>query len=168
MANRSKKPKAGDDRPFWERKDLSSMTSEEWESLCDGCGRCCLHKLEDEDTGRVHYTDVACRLLDLKSCRCSNYPQRLEHVPDCVVLDPGDLGDLAWMPATCAYRRLAEGRGLADWHPLVSGTPDSVRRAGISIGGRAVPESTVAAGDMEEHVIRWLKVPRGGLRKARP
>jgi uncharacterized cysteine cluster protein YcgN (CxxCxxCC family) len=141
------------------------MTKPEWESLCDGCGRCCLHKLEDQDTGRVHYTDVACRLLDLGSCQCSNYPQRLEEVPDCVVLDPDDLKNLSWMPATCAYRRLAEGRGLASWHPLISGTRSSVHRAGIAIGGRAVPESSVAPDAMEEHVIRWLQVPRGGLRK---
>ena len=167
MTNRSKKRKITDGRPFWERKGLCDMTCEEWESLCDGCGRCCLHKLEDEDTGRVHYTDVACRLLNLKNCRCSNYPQRLEQVPDCVALDSNNLADLAWMPVTCAYRRLAEGRGLAEWHPLISGTRDSVHLAGISISGRAVAESSVAADDMEEHVIRWLKLPRGGLRKIR-
>jgi len=167
MPNRAKKHRNTDNRPFWERKDLRDMSPKEWESLCDGCGRCCLHKLKDEDTGRVHYTDVACRLLDLKSCRCSNYPQRLEEVADCVVLDPDNLADLAWMPATCAYRRLAEGRGLAEWHPLISGTRASVHRAGIAIGGRAVPESAVDADDLEEHVIRWLKVPRGGLKKAR-
>jgi uncharacterized cysteine cluster protein YcgN (CxxCxxCC family) len=142
--------------PFWERKTLQEMTGVEWESLCDGCGRCCLHKLEDVDTGRIHYTDVACRLLDLTTCRCSNYPERVKHVPDCVVLSSENLEDLTWMPRTCAYRRLAEGRGLARWHPLVSGTRESVHRAGISIRGRAVPESTIAAGDVEEHVIRWL------------
>ncbi|MFL2546415.1 MAG: YcgN family cysteine cluster protein [Candidatus Rariloculaceae bacterium] len=165
MTKRAKKRQWSDDRPFWERKSLRDMTKPEWESLCDGCGRCCLHKLEDQDTGRVHYTDVACRLLDLESCQCSNYPQRLEAVPDCVVLDPDDLENLSWMPATCAYRRLAEGRGLASWHPLISGTRASVHRAGIAIGGRAVPEASVAPDDMEEHVIRWLRVPRGGLRK---
>lgn len=153
--------------PFWERKTLQEMTRAEWESLCDGCGRCCLHKLEDEDTGRVYYTDVACRLLDLNSCRCSNYPERLKHVPDCVVLNPKNLADLAWMPGTCAYRRLAEGRGLAQWHPLVSGTSESVHRAGISIRGRAVPEASIGADEIEERVIRWLKPVRTELRKRR-
>ena len=154
------------DTPFWERKTLQEMTRTEWESLCDGCGRCCLHKLEDEDTGEVHYTDVACRLLDLPSCRCTNYPERLKHIPDCVVLKPENLADLAWMPGTCAYRRLAEGRGLAHWHPLISGTAATVQRAGISIRGRAIPELEIGDGEIEEHVIRWLKPPRGGLRTA--
>lgn len=166
MTNPSTKCGSAHEKPFWERKNLQDMSREEWESLCDGCGRCCLHKLEDEDSGRVYYTDVACRLLDMTSCRCTNYPQRLKHVPDCVVLSPDNLADLAWMPGTCAYRRLAEGRGLAHWHPLVSATRDSVQRAGISVRGRAVPESTVAPDEMEEHVIRWLKAPRG-LSKAR-
>ena len=165
MTNRSMKPKIIEDKPFWKHKSLRDMTREEWESLCDGCGRCCLHKLRDENTERVHYTDVACRLLNLKSCRCSNYPQRLEQVPDCIVLGPNNLADLAWMPVTCAYRRLAEGRGLAEWHPLISGTPDSVNIAGISISGRAVAESSVTKDDMEEHIIHWLKLPSGGLRK---
>ncbi len=166
MARPSRKLRGTTDAPFWERKTLAEMNRAEWESLCDGCGRCCLHKLEDEDTGRVHYTDVACRLLNLTSCRCSNYDKRLEHVPDCVVLSPDNLADLAWMPRTCAYRRLAEGRGLADWHPLVSGTPDSVKRAGISIRGRAVEESSIGADELEEHVIRWLTPARPSPRKA--
>jgi uncharacterized cysteine cluster protein YcgN (CxxCxxCC family) len=151
--------------PFWERKTLQEMTRAEWEALCDGCGRCCLHKFEDEDTGRFHYTDVACRLLNLTSCRCTNYPERLKHVPDCVVLSPENLADLTWMPGTCAYRRLAEGRGLAQWHPLVSGTRESVHRAGISIRGRAVPEASIGADEIEERVIRWLKPVRAVLRK---
>jgi uncharacterized cysteine cluster protein YcgN (CxxCxxCC family) len=165
MAKPSNSHRPDSDTPFWERKTLQEMTRPEWESLCDGCGRCCLHKLEDEDTGRIHYTDVACRLLDMTSCRCTNYPERLRHVPDCAVLSPENLEDLAWMPWTCAYRRLAEGRGLARWHPLVSGTQESVHRAGISIRGRAVPESKIGDGDVEEHVISWLRLPRGGLRK---
>jgi len=167
MINPSKKRGSGREKPFWESKDLQDMTREEWESLCDGCGRCCLHKLEDQDTGRVHYTDVACRLLNLTNCRCTNYPQRLEHVPDCVVLTSDTLADLSWMPGTCAYRRLAEGRGLADWHPLVSGTIESVKRAGISVTGRVVAESTVGTEGLEEHVIRWLKVPRSDGSRSR-
>lgn len=158
-----KRPRHGQknaDTPFWERKTLAELSQEEWESLCDGCGRCCLHKLEDEDTGLVYYTDVACRLLDTATCRCTNYTARLEHVPDCVVLKPANLDDLTWMPGTCAYRRLAEGRSLADWHPLVSGNTDSVHRAGISVHGRCVPEKDVETEDLEEHVIRWLKPPR--------
>lgn len=136
------------------------MNSEEWESLCDGCGRCCLHKLEDEDTGQIYYTDVACRLLDVDRCRCTQYPSRLQHVPDCVVLSPGNVEGLGWMPDTCAYRRLAEGRGLAPWHPLISGDPESVQRAGISVRGRCVAEAEIPAEEIEERVITWLKPPR--------
>ena len=160
MSKRSKNPDKDSEAPFWERKALNEMTQTEWESLCDGCGRCCLHKLEDEDTADVYYTDVACRLLDTDSCRCTNYAARLEHVPDCVLLTPTNLDDLAWMPGTCAYRRLAEGRGLANWHPLVSGNANSVHRAGISIRGRCTPEKEVETDDLEDHVIRWLKPPR--------
>jgi uncharacterized cysteine cluster protein YcgN (CxxCxxCC family) len=148
------------DERFWETKSLAEMSPPEWEALCDGCGRCCLHKLEDEDTGRVYYTDVACRLLDLHCGGCKHYANRLEHVPDCVVLSKDNLRELAWMPATCAYRRLSEGRGLADWHPLISGNPDSVRRAGISVLGRVVAEQSVDADEIQERIIRWVKVSR--------
>jgi hypothetical protein len=143
------------------------MTQQEWESLCDGCGRCCLHKYEYEDTGRVHYTDVACKLLDLKTCRCRHYEQRLAHVPDCVVLSKDRPEDLDWMPSTCAYRRLAEGRGLADWHPLVSGRADSVVRAGISVRGRVVSERRIPEAQIEDRLISWLRAPapKGKRRK---
>ena len=140
---------------FWEKKPLAEMSSQEWEALCDGCGRCCLHKLEDEDTAEIFYTRVACRLLDLDSCRCNHYAERLQHVPDCVVVRPDNLGQLSWLPKSCAYRWLYEGRELANWHPLVSGDPGSVHRAGISVRGRVVPESGVDEEDLETHIIKW-------------
>ena len=105
------------DPPFWETTSLAEMSQEQWESLCDGCGRCCLHKVEDYRTGVIHYSSVACKLLDRGACRCSHYADRLQHVPDCIVLKPAHLGHLGWLPDTCAYRRLDEGRGLARWHP---------------------------------------------------
>jgi hypothetical protein len=145
------------DTDFWRRKPLSEMNREEWEALCDGCGRCCLHKLEDCDTGRIYYTRVACRLLDLERCRCTDYAHRRSRVDDCVELDPRALDDVSWLPKTCAYRRLAEGRPLAWWHPLVSGDPETVQRAGISVAGRVLSETDVAPDGLEEHVIRWIK-----------
>jgi hypothetical protein len=139
---------------FWEEKALDEMTPAEWESLCDGCGRCCVLKLEDADTGEVHYTDIACRLFDDATCRCGNYALRRQLVTGCVVLSPENLPRVAdWLPRSCAYRRLHEGRGLADWHPLVSGDPDSVHRAGISLRGRTVPEYEVAEEDHEDHIV---------------
>jgi hypothetical protein len=139
--------------PFWERKTLAEMTKPEWESLCDGCGKCCLHKLQYEDTGEIYYTEVACRLLDLGSCRCSNYAQRQKHVPDCVALRPDKVMELNWLPSTCAYRLLANGKPLAWWHPLVSGDPDSVHAAGQSVRGRAIPERK--ADILDHHIVTW-------------
>lgn len=131
------------------------MTSSQWESLCDGCGRCCLHKLQDEDTGEVFYTDVACRLLDHDICRCTRYRERHALVTDCVRLTRRNLAKLKWMPSTCAYRLLYEGKPLPTWHPLVSGDPDSVHRAGISVRGKVLFERDVDPGKLDEHIIQW-------------
>jgi len=149
--------------PFWERKTLAEMTPEEWESLCDGCGRCCLKKLEDVDTGEIAYTDVACNLLDRERCKCTRYRERIELVPDCVALDAQNRAALRWLPTTCAYRRIAEGKGLDWWHPLVSGDPRTVHQAGISVRGRALAESDVAVEQLPQRVIRWIKT--GPLRR---
>ncbi|WP_226635663.1 YcgN family cysteine cluster protein [Brevundimonas poindexterae] len=130
-------------KPFWETKTLEQMSPEEWEALCDGCGLCCLVRFEDEDTGEVVPTRVHCKLFDSGTCACSNYAEREQHVPDCIKLTPGNVAQLKWMPLSCAYRRLAEGRSLADWHPLVSGDPETVHTAGVSIRGQTVSELTL-------------------------
>jgi uncharacterized cysteine cluster protein YcgN (CxxCxxCC family) len=141
---------------FWERHTLAELSSEEWEALCDGCGRCCLVKLEDEDSGEIAFTRVACRQLDLEKVQCRDYANRQQRVPDCVRLTPDVVGRISWLPKSCAYRRVHEGRGLADWHPLVSGTRDSLLRAGISVAGRVLPESAVPEEDLFDHVVRWV------------
>jgi uncharacterized protein len=139
---------------FWRRHPLDELTRAEWEALCDGCAKCCLIKLEDEDSGEVAYTDIACRLLDRDSCRCGNYPLRRQLVAGCVTLEPANLDRvLEWMPATCAYKLVHEGRDLFPWHPLISGDPDSVHRAGASRKGRMVSEHEVAEDDWPDHVI---------------
>ena len=141
---------------FWVQKSLQEMTQEEFEAVCDGCGKCCLHKLEDEDSGDVFYTKVACRFLDHNNCRCQSYATRQEKVPDCVVLTPATVADTYWLPETCAYRLLDEGLPLFDWHPLLSGDPDSVHRAGMSVANKVVAEESVDLGDLEDYVIRWV------------
>jgi len=141
------------DTPFWRAKRLVDMSQGEWESLCDGCGRCCLEKLEDYTTGEISYTNVACSLLDMKTCGCSHYQQRQRFMPDCVQLTANNVNDLRWMPSTCAYRLLADGQGLPAWHPLVSGDPNTVVTAGISVKGRCVEASQ--AGDLEDHIVIW-------------
>jgi uncharacterized protein len=146
---------------FWQTKRLDEMNASEWESLCDGCGRCCLKKLEDEDTGRIAYTDVACRLLDRERCRCTRYSKRTELVADCVRLEPGMVREFGWLPTTCAYRRLAEGKRLEWWHPLVSGDPETVHRAGISVRGRTFAERDVPADELDTRIVAWIKTGRG-------
>jgi uncharacterized cysteine cluster protein YcgN (CxxCxxCC family) len=136
---------------FWEEKPLDRMSRAEWESLCDGCGKCCIHKLEDEETGEIHATNVACRLLNRRTAMCSDYRNRQAYVPECVRLTPAKLRDIDWLPSTCAYRLIDEGRPLADWHPLISGDPESVHRAGISVRGWTVSEDE--AGDLENHIV---------------
>jgi uncharacterized cysteine cluster protein YcgN (CxxCxxCC family) len=139
--------------PFWKTKTLDELTREEWESLCDGCGRCCLHKLRDDETDAIAWTNVACRLLDTDTCRCSDYKHRRRRVPDCVRLTPEALDDIDWLPPSCAYRRVQEGRDLAWWHPLVSGDPQTVHTAGVSVRGRAIDERV--AGRLEDHITPW-------------
>ncbi len=139
--------------PFWKRKKLHELTAEEWESLCDGCARCCLHKLEDEDTGEIYFTTVVCRLLDMDTCRCTDYPNRHTRNPDCIQLTPQKVGELRWLPPTCAYRLVAEGRDLFWWHPLVSGDPESVHQSGASVYGQAFSEDDVDMDNLEDYIV---------------
>ena len=139
---------------FWERIPLKNMTPAEWEAVCDGCGKCCLNKIEFEDTGEIAFTRVACRLLDGETCRCTQYETRRQYVPDCVQLSLKTLPKIAyWLPRTCAYRLLHEGKPLYDWHPLVSGDPESVHEAGASVRGWTVPEFDIPEEDWEDHII---------------
>ncbi len=139
---------------FWEAKSLAQMTSEEWESLCDNCGKCCLIKLEDEDSGEIAFTSVVCELIDLETCRCSRYSERCTLVPGCIDLKQHDFAEYNWLPATCAYRLLSDGKPLPGWHPLISGTVETVKDAGVSITSYAIKESQVD--DPEDHIIEWL------------
>ena len=143
--------------PFWKHKALHQLDQQEWESLCDGCARCCMLKLQDEDTDEVHYTAVVCHLLDLETCQCTRYPERHSLVPDCVVLDAQRSLDFHWLPATCAYRRLAEGQDLEWWHPLVSGSRQTVVDAGVSVAGKVVSEADVHDDDLQSMIVRWVE-----------
>jgi uncharacterized cysteine cluster protein YcgN (CxxCxxCC family) len=142
------------DQPFWRRKGLDQFTAQEWESLCDGCGQCCLLKLEDEDTGELYHTRLTCRLLDIGACRCTDYENRHERVNDCALVIPDTIDDLDWLPHTCAYRLVMEGRDLYWWHPLVSGDPGSVHEAGISVRGWARSETGVPQDQIDRYVIQ--------------
>jgi len=154
---------AADDLPFWKTKSLEQMTDSEWESLCDGCGRCCLVKLEDaDDSKRTYFTDVGCRLLDGATCRCTDYLNRTKKVPDCVRLTPRNVRKIVWLPSTCAYRRVADGHDLYWWHPLVSGDPETVHTAGISVRGKVgADEDAVRDEELEDRIVQWpVRIPK--------
>jgi uncharacterized protein len=147
--------KSSPDR-FWERKTLDQMSLAEWESLCDGCGRCCLVKLEDEDCGDVYFTDVSCKLLDTGTCRCTDYSHRLNRVPDCIQLTRENIANIPWLPESCAYRILRDGGALQDWHPLISGSMATVSQAGISVADRITSELLIPLVELEDHIIDWF------------
>lgn len=142
---------------FWQQKTLAEMSHEEWESLCDGCGKCCLHKLQDEDDDTVYYTEVACKQLDITQCRCNDYPNRKKLVPDCIELSIEDIDQFHWLPKTCAYRLINEGKPLPEWHHLITGDPRSIHKARQSIKGRAISEHIVLQQDLEYHIINWVE-----------
>ena len=145
-----------DQEPFWRGKTLGELSPEEWESLCDGCGKCCLLKLEDADTGKIETTTVACKLLDISSCRCSDYARRKRRVPDCIRLTPENVPKIGWLPSTCAYRLVHEGRDLYWWHPLVSGDANTVHRAGVSVRHKVLSEKEAGApGKLQNYVVDW-------------
>ena len=142
--------------PFWLVKSLPEMTKEEWESLCDGCGKCCLQKLEDEDTGDLYYTDLACQYLDQQSCQCKSYDSRQDKVASCISLDLRRLDEFAWLPSSCAYRLLLEDKPLPDWHPLITGSTDSVHLSENSVRNKVVCETDVPEGEWEDHIIEGV------------
>lgn len=142
---------------YWETKSLQELTTDEWESLCDGCAQCCLVKLEDEETGAIACTSVVCKLLDPETCRCTRYPERHHLVPDCIDFHADLVAQLAWLPETCAYRLRSEGKPLAWWHPLNSGDPDTVHRAGISVRGNVVSEAHVHPDDLGGMIVRLIE-----------
>jgi len=158
------------DKLFWKTKTLEQMSDSEWESLCDGCGRCCLEKLEDEDSGRIYFTHVGCRLLDPAACQCRDYANRSAKVADCVRLSPDNVRTLNWLPPSCGYRLVAEGRDLYWWHPLVSGDPDTVHQAGVSVRGRVdASEDEIDVADLEDHIVRWpALLPKGAKGRTPP
>jgi len=144
------------EQPFWKTTKLSEMTDAQWESLCDGCGRCCLNKLEDWDSGEIHWTNIACSLLDHHTCKCGDYKNRFDTVPDCVKLSPEKIKNISWLPPTCAYRLVEEGKDLHPWHPLISKNADAVHEAGISVRGKIVGEEGLSPEDYEFHLVDWV------------
>lgn len=145
------------DKRFWETKRLDRMNKEEWESLCDGCGKCCLLKLEDEESGELRYTRVVCRYLDQQKCRCTVYKDRQRYVPACVVLKPDNLEGLHFMPSTCAYRLLFEGKPLPLWHPLLAGDRSAMIRSGNCVTGKVISDEFVHEDGLEEHIVHWVE-----------
>lgn len=162
---------------FWKDKTLTEMSEQEWESLCDGCGKCCLVGLEDEDTGEIYLTDVACKLFDSGACRCSDYPNRQKRVHDCVKLTPENVPELHWLPKTCAYRLVAQKRDLFWWHPLISGDPNSIHVANVSVRGKTRPEGRLQISGLMKRIMKWPeplasaprseKLKRGGKRESK-
>lgn len=148
-----------DSRPFWEAKTLTDMSAAEWESLCDGCGKCCLIRLEDDETGQVHTTDVHCKLFDNKTCLCSDYPRRKEKVPDCVILKPSTVSALKWMPRSCAYRLLSEGRPLPDWHHLLTGDRHTIHDRGMSVQDATISEVGLSDDELLGRITVWPGEP---------
>lgn len=152
--------------PFWKTKGLAEMTGAEWESLCDGCGLCCLNKLEDWDTGEIAWTNIGCTLLDGESCRCRDYENRQATVPDCIRLTPQEVETLSWLPPTCGYRLIRDGHDLYWWHPLVSGDPETVHAAGISARGKTISEDEVDVDDFEDYLVDWPTAEPAGSEKS--
>ncbi len=143
--------------PYWLSKSFAEMTKEEWESLCDHCGKCCLHKLEDDETGDVYYTRVVCRGYDLDKGKCAVYDERRRRVAECLVIDRNNVTGYSWLPKTCAYRLLAEGASLKSWHPLISGSADSVAKAGIAVACNAIHESKINLSNLENYIVDWVE-----------
>ncbi len=146
-------------KPFWQTKTLAQMSPSEWESLCDGCGKCCCLRMEDEDTGAVYVTDIGCKLFDDKTCACKHYATRKKYVPDCVQLTAENVSDLGWIPRTCAYRLIAEGKELFDWHHLISGSRATIHEAGMSVIGQTESEEAVPADKHVRHIVIWPGEP---------
>lgn len=145
--------------PFWKTKNMAEMSQTEWESLCDNCGKCCCIRLEDEDDGAIYITDVACKLFDPQTCRCTDYPNRSKKVPDCVTLTPENVDQLHWMPRTCAYRLIAEGKELPDYHHLVSGSYETIHEVGMSVQGAVTSESLVDEDEVTTRIVIWPGEP---------